>query len=83
MESMMIAITCCDCGSIVWCTVFESEGSECPYCGASKLRSLYLLAADDERAYDFFWNRLVLEEITRVRVPLYRLPRTLRLRLGD
>jgi len=69
----MVAIPCNECGSVVWCTAYDGEEAACPYCGASKLQSLCLFAAFDERAYDFFWNTLVVQEVAFLQKPRYRL----------
>jgi hypothetical protein len=71
MVPPMIAIPCHECGSVIWCTAYDSEESSCPHCGASKLQALYLLAAVDARAYDFFWNTLTLQELSYFRKPRY------------
>ena len=71
MVLAMIAIPCHECGSVIWCTAYDSEESACPHCGAGKLQALYLFAAFDARAYDFFWNTLILQELSYFRRPRY------------
>ena len=80
MERMMLAVPCHECGSVIWCTAYDAEEAVCPYCGASKLQALYLFSAFDEQAYDFFWNTLVLQEVSYFQKITYRQARGLRRR---